>query len=233
MPETTAEIIQTPQAMPSVIEETDRELIKKAGAIVSVQNHEEWRSAQSLRKEIKDRLKERRPSWDMICATWDTAHKKAVAMRNNLCGPFTAAVNHLSGPIQTFINEEERKELAEKRRLEAEAKKKADDEQLAMALEAEKEGNEEEAKAIMETPVEPMIPVVPKSTGGNKGYRSTWSAEVPEGVKLMELVKAVAGGRIPLDAIQPNMVYLNQKAVQFKTAWNWSGCKALEKRTPS
>jgi hypothetical protein len=67
-------------------------------------------------------------------------------------------------------------------------------------------------------------PAVPKGMGNFT--RRTWCAEV---VDLMALVKAVAIGKVPLQAIEANTVFLNGQARMVKSALAYDGVRAVEK----
>jgi hypothetical protein len=44
----------------------------------------------------------------------------------------------------------------------------------------------------------------------------------------MKLVRAVAQGERPLEAVQPNQVFLNQQAVALKDAFDYPGCELVK-----
>jgi hypothetical protein len=125
---------------------------------------------------------------------------------------------------------QEAKRREEQARLEAEARKRAEDEQLALAAQLEKEGDQETAEAVLAEPVQ-VAPVVvqrtaPAATRLSAG-RSVWSAEV---TNLMALVKAVAEGRQPITLLEPNMTALNGMARSLKSSLSIPGVRAVERK---
>lgn len=125
-----------------------------------------------------------------------------------------------------YDNEQERlRRLAE---AEAEEKRRKEQEKLeARAEKAEASGNSEKAEALREIAAStvvatPAVTVAPKVTGISS--RKTYSAKV---VNLMDLVKAVAEGKAPLNALQADQSFLNKMAVAFKENFDYPGC-ALE-----
>ena len=111
--------------------------------------------------------------------------------------------------------EAERVAREQREKLEAEAK------QLAAAGAPEAAEAVAHAAALVSAPVIPLsIPTSERSTA----KRTTWSAEITD---LMTLVKAVAAGQVPLEAIEPNMGYLNGRARLEKEKLVIAGVKAV------
>ena len=65
------------------------------------------------------------------------------------------------------------------------------------------------------------VPTV--QTGGGISMRETWAAEVTD---LMQLVRAVAAGTVPINALMANMVFLGQQARSLKQAMRYPGVRA-------
>lgn len=140
------------------------------------------------------------------------------------------------------------REQVERERLEAERKAKeareaeeriererlaqvARDEQIQRALEAEQAGDLHQADAILEEetvieePLSPLPSVIqasaPTRFAGSTG-RKTYSAKVTD---LMELVKAVAEGKAPLQALSANQSFIDAQARAYKEGFSLPGCK--------
>jgi hypothetical protein len=137
---------------------------------------------------------------------------KSVASR--LCGAWQQA--------------QERLRLEEERRQEEAQRKLAEDEAINTAAALEKEGRVEEAEAIISTPVD----VAPVSVASNvprvQGVSKPRERNIPEVTSLMLLVKAVAEGKVPLKAIEANMVFLRQMATALGTNMNYPGVKVKQ-----
>jgi hypothetical protein len=116
-----------------------------------------------------------------------------------------------------YQQEQERLRLEEQRRLEEEARKQAEEETLAAARALELEGRHEEAEALVESPYQaaPVVVTsfVPKVAGVSSKPRDNWQVEVTD---LKLLVKAVAAGKVPIQAIQANESWLNKMASVMK-----------------
>jgi hypothetical protein len=119
----------------------------------------------------------------------------------------------------------ERERLAAEARAQAEAAAKAqaeaqaaaeagDQEAAAKAMAAAQEAQEQAAMAEMTANVVTVVPTVeaPAKVSGISG-RTTYTAQIDN---LLELVKAVAEGKAPIEAIQADAKFLNAQARAFK-----------------
>jgi hypothetical protein len=125
--------------------------------------------------------------------------------------------NSLRLGMKTFEDEQERIRRAEQARLEEEARKAAEEAALAQAVALEQNGHKAAAEAVIAAPVVAPAVYVPKTTptGFGNATRRTWGAEVTD---LMALVKAVAAGTVPIQALEANTVFLNGQARMLKAA---------------
>ena len=133
-----------------------------------------------------------------------------------------------------YQQEEERNRRAEQARLNELARK--EEERLrklaeTKAVKAEAKGQIERAEEIRESV--PLIsapqaaPVeVPKVAGIST--RQIWKAEVND---LSALIKAVAAGEVPPEALLPNTAYLGQTARALKSAMRWPGVRVWAEET--
>jgi len=157
----------------------------------------------------------------------------------------TDAKAHLNTIMVRWTEDQETKRREEEKRLQAEARKRAEEEALRQALEAEALGEKDEAEAILSEPVYvPPIKVVseiPKSKGTY--VRETWSAEIFD---LPTLILGIASGKVSLEAapgaIYSNaddlkkwagqfMTHLNGKAQSYKQSLSIPGVRAVSKKT--
>lgn len=83
---------------------------------------------------------------------------------------------------------------------------------------------EQMAAAPVVAPKSTFVSAVPKVRGYVPSV-TTYSAEVTD---LMLLVKAVAAGTVPLEAVQANAAYLNRRAVDSKDALAIPGVKVVK-----
>jgi hypothetical protein len=191
----------------------DAESYKMAG--------ETWKSLTSLEKKIK-------AYWEEDVSSALKLHRSLVAKRDAMLIPVGEQKNFLRLGMKTFEDEQERIRRAEQARLEEEARKAAEEAALAQAVALEQNGHKSAAEAVIATPVVAPAVYVPKTTpaGFGNATRRTWGAEVTD---IMALVKAVAAGTVPIQAIEANSVFLNQQARALKSALQYPGVKSIER----
>lgn len=161
----------------------------------------------------------------------NAAHKVAVAAEKKLLDPLQQADFILRVGIGTWEREQERIRQEAQRKLE-EAQRKADEEaRIALAVEAETGGAEEETVAeILDTPVVlPAViaaPTFQRTQGVSTQQR--WSAEV---VDIKALCRAVADGKASTEYVQANLVALNGLARAMRQTMNIPGVRAVPETT--
>ena len=182
---------------------------------------ETWKSLTALEKKIK-------AYWEIDVDAAKNLHKSLVAKRDAMLGPVGEQKNSLRVGMKSFEDEQERIRRAEQARLEEVARKAAEEAALAQAVALEQNGHKAAAEAVIAAPVVAPAVYVPKATptGFGNATRRTWGAEVTD---LMALVKAVAAGQVPIQAIEANMVFLNGQSRMLKAALAYPGVKAIER----
>lgn len=153
------------------------------------------------------------------------AHKALVAEKKEHQSPLQTAEALLKRSILGFQQEEERKRLE----LEAKAQEEARKEREKLEAKAAKlaaKGKTEQAEAVAATAAAVVAPIIAPTTPKVAGIsmRTTYRAEV---VSLMDLVKAVAAGTVPLNALQANQVFLNNQARAMRETLAYPGVKAV------
>lgn len=182
---------------------------------------ESWKSLTALEKRIK-------AYWEPDVETARNLHKSLVAKRDAMLVPVGERKNALRQDMKAFEDAQERIRREVQAKAEAEARKLAEEAALAQAVALEQSGDKVAADAVIAAPVVSPSVYIPKTTpaGFGAATRRTWSAEV---VDLMNLVKAVAVGAVPIQALEANAVYLNGQARMLKSALNYPGVRAVEK----
>lgn len=147
------------------------------------------------------------------------AHKAVVAAETKALSPIKQARAFLGPKIIGWRREQERKRQELQRKLDEEARRREEEERLAQAVALE-------AEAVISEPIAPPPVVapslIPKIQGAS--IRETWSAEVMD---LKALVRAVAAGLVPIQAVSANQVFLNQQARAMKRDLNYPGVRAI------
>jgi hypothetical protein len=205
-----AQALSVPDRAKGLVIETDEQFVK-AGELL--------KAIKALRAEIDQ-------TFDPIIGKAHEAHKEAIAQKKKVDAPLVEAEGLLKPRIARYLEDQERKRRAEELRLQKLAQEEAERQQLADAALLDDIGETAMANALIEEKVYTPPVVLPRTAPKIAGItvRETWSAQV---VNLMDLVKAVAAGRAPIQALQANTVFLNQQARSLKNAMNWPGVRAV------
>lgn len=162
-------------------------------------------------------LKERAHSkWKRICDVLKRKTDPFVEVKDKssrLCGAYEYAIRQ----------KREAEEQAERERIAKEdaANRAAQAEQLAA------EGRIEDGVALLESPVINSVPVMastpmPKAQGVTSSGDGIYSFEVTD---LMELVKGIASGKVPIFAVKADQGWLDKQAKAMKQLLNYPGGK--------
>jgi hypothetical protein len=117
-------------------------------------------------------------------------------------------------------------------RLQAEAQRKAEEEEAArraqLAFEMEDAGAEEaQIEEVVSAPVvvvaEAVAPTYQKASGVSR--RDNWKARVTD---VKKLAKAVAAGKVPVEYILPNQQALDNRAKADQTTMNVPGVESYD-----
>lgn len=175
---------------------------------------------------IKDLRKKIQDTFGPICAAAFAAHKAAVKAQKDAEAPLVEAEGIIKPSIARYMAEAERKRREEEERIRKEMEKRAEEEALAAALEAEAAGDLAGAEAIIETPIyvpQVIAPPAPKLEGIS--IRKIVKFEVTD---LRALVKAVAAGQVPIEAVEPSNTVIGAQARSLRTSLRWPGVKVWE-----
>ena len=169
------------QSKETEIKAINQSLVEKGKqAALTIKDDASYEDALTCGKEIARRLK-----WfedDFMGPIVDAAHKAwkaATSRREEIAGPLRQAKSDISRAAGFYESERARKRREEEARIEAELKKKIEDERLAAAANLEKQGLIEEMNEILDTPVEApavVLPSAPKVEGTSS--RIVWKFKI-------------------------------------------------------
>jgi hypothetical protein len=203
------------------IETTALTVQERAKGLI-ITDSKSYTEAAGLLKEIaswKKQVKEHhRPTIDAAYKT----HREAVAAEKRGLEPLDEA----DKLIRTAIGRWNQLQAIEKQKREDEARKAEEERRLNEAVKVEASGAAPETvNLVLDTPKEApaFVPVAPTVAGIST--RETWSAEV---TSLVELCAAVARGDASIEAVQPNMKFLNERARMYKAEFAIPGVKAVK-----
>lgn len=162
--------------------ETQALALPEQAKLVTIVDYDTMESANQLVKLITATIKGIDATFKPMAVKADEAHKEVVAKWNGFKVPLVNARESLVSMGKAFMRKAEEEAEAERRRLAKIAREEEEERRLADALEAEREGKVEEAKAILEEPVFVPVPVVkadiPKVD--NRTYATRWAWRVTD-----------------------------------------------------
>jgi hypothetical protein len=179
-----------------------------------------WKAIVAMEKEVN-------AFWDPLVDQAHKTHKALTAKRAEFLDPLGKAKTEQTRLMKAWAQEEERKRLELERLAQERARKEAEDKALAEAAELEKAGFKEAAEQTLAAPPPPPQIVQPKAVpkGFGSAIKTTWKAQVTD---MKAFVEAVAAGRIPMGAVLPNQVLLNDQARMLKKELTWPGVRVWE-----
>lgn len=143
------------------------------------------------------------------------SHKAVTSGISNLVNPRDAGIRIVKDDgLRRWKMEEERKRRAEEERLAAEQRKRDEEQKLAAAVHLEKE-NPVLSEAILNSPVMSTPPVVQEVKPKGMGAKKIYAVRLKTPYGKIELIKAIAGGKVPDMAVQVDMKWLTKQANQM------------------
>lgn len=186
-------------------------------------------SLDALKKKITD-------YWSGPKKAAHEAHKSIVAKESEMLKPVEERRKLLTGKINVYLSEQERKRQAEQTRLDAErrAKEQAErDKLLAKAEKAEAKGNAAKAEEFLEKAGEVFIPPaiaqaeIEKTTRTEDGSITAKKDVTVTVVDMTAFLKAVSSGLIPEGCVSVNESKLKQY-VKLAGLKQLAGCSIEE-----
>lgn len=177
----------------------------KAGAL--------WNTIRDLRAKVAE-------TFDGIISKAHAAHKEAVAQKKRFDDPLDEGQRAIRRKMNDYDAEQDRIRKLEQAKLEAEAKRKAEEEALELAAELEKAGLKEEAAFVVENPEQPAQVIIPKTTPKVEGFhpRTNWTFDV------------IDAALVPREYLCLDMVKIGKVVRAMKSATNIPGIKPREEK---
>ena len=168
--------------------------------------------------------------FDPIVQAAHYAHKEAIAAKKGVEAPLIEAERILKGGMARYTDEQERIRREEQRRIEAIARKAAEEERLAAAIALEEAGEAEAAEQVIEAPVIAPVIQLPPPTPKISGISSavTYKAKV---VNLLDLVRYVAQNPALIHLVKESQPDLNGMARRQKDALSLPGVEIVKERS--
>ena len=179
------------------------EIQKAAQAYLAVANgltvasNEDMLQAAEIRDVGNERYKALWALLNPACQEADAFHSKLTKNRDLACNPYKHGAAAAKQKMIAYEQEQERKRQLEQARLDAIAKKKADDDALELAATLEAAGATEAAEEVLERPPEITPTVLPKATPKIAGFSSRRIYDATVTDRKAFLAGIVAGTLLP------------------------------------
>jgi len=201
--------------------------IPEAAKALTISDDISLRIGNELLLSIKDIRKQIADTFDPLAKKAHDAHKAILEQKKKAEAPLIEAEGIVKPAISRYMAEVERKRREVEDRIRKEMEREAQERALAAAIEAEEAGApEEEVQAIVEAPVfipQPVAPPAPKLEGVS--IRKVVKFEVTD---LRALVKAIAAGQVPVEAVEPSTTVIRAQAQSLRGALRWPGVRVWE-----
>lgn len=202
------------------------------GSVLEIHTEEDWIKARTLRREVALAEKKADKHFTVLKEPHNKARAAILEREHEITDPIERFYDAVDDKIVAFEEHDASSRIALQRRLQDQARKTAEEEREAQALELEKEGEFEKAGALRAGPLYVPAISIPEFDnflpGESRG--ESWSIDV-EGSNLQELVLAVAAGEYPLTCLQFNGPVLTAMGKAMKQTFNVKGVKLIRRTT--
>lgn len=191
---------------------------------VTIANHDEYATAADQLGKIKGAAKSIDEQRKSLTKPLDDRKKEVMDSVRPFVDALSSAETILKNGMIAFDQEQQRKRELEE--AEAERQRKLAAEKLELKAEkADASGKTEQADVLRMQAASTVVAApaafeAPKAKGVST--KKTYTVAV---TSLMDLVKAVAAGTVPIQALQADQTFLNKTAALFKADFDYPGCK--------
>lgn len=177
---------------------------------LEVVDQQSYDFANALNKQAYEGRKAFHAWFDPIDEASKRQRQATIAQGKKIDEPFDYVIKVTGSKAAAWMRAEKAKADELRRKAEEAARKESEDAQIRAAEALQREGLAAAAEAVLDAPVvAPKVEVAGPEKAEGVSYRDVWGAEV---TCLSELVKAVAEGKVPLNAIQANEPWLGRWA---------------------
>lgn len=216
-------------------------------AVKKIENNDQYVEVCNQFKAGSAVIKEVQAFFGPIKADAYTAWKNNCARENTVIAPLEEGKKHLGNLIRAYDDEQERIRQEEEARQRQQIQQQSQEQVIEEAIALESEGNIEAALETLDAgpgfvPAVTVPKAVPKVQGIVKS--STFKARIKgssrndppsvdemtqaEQQQFLELVKAVASGKVPLKALAIDWKFINQQSRSMKKLLSYPGIEVYE-----
>lgn len=178
---------------------------------IAVIDNESMDFAGKLRKKCAEVIKNIKGEFEEQRKLADQLHKAVTAKINERIAPYVEFDTYLKEQVKGYLRQLEEIRQAEEQRVREELRKKEEERKLNEAIQAELEGNPEEAEAILqeETVIVPPVVKMEMPKVDKRQYRVIPRARV---TNKMALIRFIAANPALADLLDVNQSVINNKA---------------------
>lgn len=216
----------------SVIEfEQEALTVRSQLTAIKIVDQATYDKAVEARKKAREFLKGADEFFDPSISDAHKLHKKLIDQKKSVVGPVNATIGLIDTELVRYDREQERLRQEEQTRLDEIARKAAEEQRLAAAVEMESQGvDPETVEAILDAEPVAIAPVIAAPTYARStsvSMATTWSGECADIKKV--IAAAAKGNKTALSLLQINQPALNGLARSMKgmLAEVVPGCRAV------
>jgi len=200
--------------------EKERQGVEQTARVVVINSGETFEDAGEFRNKCLQRAKMAEALFQPRITEAHRHHKALVADLAELQRPFEAAAKTIKAKMIAWEEGEKQRRRLEQIRLEAEAKKKAEDQRLALAAELEKAGLTKQAERAVQEPVrvERVVAPPPSVKVDGFSYRSNWKFEIED------------EGAIPREYLTPDVEKIGRQVRALRADCKIAGVRVIEEK---
>lgn len=220
------------QKQPTLIDiETQAVAIRQEMTALAIVDQPTYDLVVTKRTEAVQWLKKAEAFFDPAIADAHSLHKKLLAQKASVVDPTKSAIARANSALVAWDHEQERIRRQKQLEIEEQARREAEEQRLADAIQMEAQGAPEEVvNEVIAAPVIVHTPVVAAPTYEKSKavqFRDNWSGVCDD---LFKLVQAVAKDKSKLNLLMVNQPALNAMAKGLKESMAIPGCRAVNNR---
>lgn len=213
--------------------ETEALTLAQEAYQVQISDQESYDNAMAFLEGVRHFLRRMDAIFDPIIQKANQTHKEAIAQKKKVVKPAIDAELIVTQRKVRFDQDQQRAQLDEQRRREAEAKREREEMLLNAAEHAETQGAPRETvDAILEQPDTAPPPAAPPMHRIDKRVytRDVWKGEITD---MKALIAAAASGKAPPTVLQGNQMVINALAKSLRDTMDIPGLRAYCDKVPA
>lgn len=203
-------------------------IVIEAKGLTVIDSPEALEKANNLGRILQTGTKDVEAFFKPIKQQLDALKSPVLEAENQMKAELDGEKRRLGTLITAWNLEQQRIRQEEERKMREAAEAAAREELLARAVELEVSGDKQAAEEVLNEEVAPVPVVIQQAAAPKMSGQVGKTAYKCEVVNAKELIKAVAEGRAPMQAITVDEGWLNRKAGLDKEGFSVPGCRLVK-----